>query len=440
MSPVDEEAPLVSRVLDRDASSPAEVARGVVEPRRTGRRRRATVAWVLTLKLIALLLGLASYKLSAEDAPASERADHWTFTLERFASAWRHGSALAGLKMGVVGIVGDSSAKPRMSRWPVDLAKVKQTPLISERDFTEALPRDASCVVRFKDPKMRLCHCKPDGGPNAGDLVGPDVVRKVVEYHFNGCSADGLEVSATSCFGSEPAPCLLSVGSVLEKAKAGDHVWGTGAWHNSSLSNIWKHAGAVVHGVRGPNTASVVHRIYDNEDGSDHLRAPAIGDPGFLVGFTHRGMLAGVKREGLCLIRHHSDLTAPPEGVREINTNQEWPDFVKGILGCGRVFSSSLHGLIFADAFSIPARWYQPDGGPTARQEGTWKYLDYLAVTPRALDPRWLEPSRDINEIFDRASFPPTLTLTQKRAMARRLVVRFPYDLFERIDAPSPTP
>ena len=85
MSRVDEEAPLVSRAENRDASF-TENARGVVEPRRNG-RRRATIAWVLTLKLIALLLGLASYKLSAEDAPASERVDHWTFALERSASA-----------------------------------------------------------------------------------------------------------------------------------------------------------------------------------------------------------------------------------------------------------------------------------------------------------------------------------------------------------------
>jgi len=38
------------------------------------------------------------------------------------------------------------------------------------------------------------------------------------------------------------------------------------------------------------------------------------------------------------------------------------------LLDCGLVLSSSLHGLIFAEAFGVPARWLQLRG--SARSEG----------------------------------------------------------------------
>jgi hypothetical protein len=38
------------------------------------------------------------------------------------------------------------------------------------------------------------------------------------------------------------------------------------------------------------------------------------------------------------------------------------------LLDCGLVLSSSLHGLIFAEAFGVPARWLQLRG--SAHSEG----------------------------------------------------------------------
>jgi len=49
------------------------------------------------------------------------------------------------------------------------------------------------------------------------------------------------------------------------------------------------------------------------------------------------------------------------------------------LLDCGLVLSSSLHGLIFAEAFGVPARWLQLRG--SAHSEGWFKYVDYFSGT-----------------------------------------------------------
>jgi len=297
--------------------------------------------------------------------------------------------------------------------------------LLSDIDFSQPWPRDERCEIQFKSPTMGICHCLAD---NAGDLVGPAIVRKVVEYHFKGCSAEAVPELSTSCFGAEQGDCLLVVGSVLEKAKAGDHVWGTGTWHENSMQDVWKHAGAVLHGVRGPATAGVLRRLYLSPE-NDALDVPAIGDPGFLISFTHAYMRDDAQPNGRCFIAHHYDNTQQPQGVKLISTHNGWKQMVRDILGCEYIFTSSLHGLIFAESFGIPARWYQPKGGMVEKAEGVWKYLDWIRTTPR--DDKWHTPSSDINEIWNEEAYPPVFTAEQKRAIARKLVARFPYDLFK---------
>ena len=126
-----------------------------------------------------------------------------------------------------------------------------------------------------------------------------------------------------------------------------------------------------------------------------------------------------------------------PPGVVNIETHQPWEKFVRQIASCERVFSSSLHGLIFAESFGVPARWYQPSEGIVPRAEGHWKYLDWIGVTPRAK--KWHVPASNITEIFDDDAYPPTFSLGEKRRLARRLAARFPYHLFETYDVPSPS-
>jgi hypothetical protein len=438
---MDERAPLVRadaperpREIDVEASA-RPITRDASRASTSRRRFASTIVGAL-----ACLLALA-FASAPRDAPAHARGDV-AFALSRSARALARAPALA------LAAVTGADFRPRLDLADVDVdAVVREGRLLSEREFADdaggaglgGVRANASCAVRFKDANMRLCRCRPDDGRlNAGDLVGPRMAMATAQHYFYGCVADALPVEATTCFGAEPHACLLTVGSVLEKAKKGDHVWGTGAWHRRSMMDAWKHAGAIIHGVRGPNTQSALRGTYKNSDGSGSVNAYAIGDPGFLVSFTNPELGRGVERRGRCFVRHHYDvITVTPPGVVDIETNQHWETFVRQIASCERVFSSSLHGLIFAESFGVPVRWYQPSEGIVPRAEGHWKYLDWIGVTPRAK--KWHVPASNITDIFDDDAYPPPFSLGEKRRLARRLAARFPYHLFETYNVPSPS-
>ena len=59
---------------------------------------------------------------------------------------------------------------------------------------------------------------------------------------------------------------------------------------------------------------------------------------------------------------------------------------LEALLPCELVISSSLHGIIFAEAFRIPARWLAPRDEAHLEKssyvtEGWFKYVDYYAST-----------------------------------------------------------
>jgi pyruvyltransferase len=55
-------------------------------------------------------------------------------------------------------------------------------------------------------------------------------------------------------------------------------------------------------------------------------------------------------------------------------------EVVQQLMECGLVVSTSLHGLIFAEAYSIPARWVRSASLPS-HTEGTHKFNDHLTST-----------------------------------------------------------
>jgi len=394
------------RVIERDAV-------GDAEPLLRSRKERRANSWVFALGVGTIVVGT----IAIARATTSRGADEDVFA---FARPWRaRGTSSLG-RMWIRAATATTRDAPSLS--DASLEPVRRA-------------TDASCSVRFTDPGMAMCRC---AGTNAGDASGPDVVRRVAEHYFGGCSADALPVRATTCFGDEKGKCLISIGSVFSKTRSGDHVWGTGTWHAHDMyaPRAWAHRGAVVHGVRGPRTKELLDSRYFSSSSSDeHVNVEAIGDPGFLIAFTHPEITAGIKRTQRCHVRHHTDSFGAPEGVKIINAggHKEWEDFIKEIASCTHVFSSSLHGLIFADSLGIPSRWFQRRNSKTARMEGHFKYLDYLETLPR--DARWRTPSQDIADVTRDDAYPEPLSESQRRDVARRLVDHFPFELFEKVPA-----
>jgi pyruvyltransferase len=158
---------------------------------------------------------------------------------------------------------------------------------------------------------------------------------------------------------------------------------------------------------------------------------PVVGDPGLLVPFLWPkcGRACSPSCD-VCLLLHHNDgndegilkeqkdngacflgangVSYPPERVTEF------------LLNCKLVVSSSLHGLIVAEAFGVKARWLSI--GASARTEGVFKYQDYYTGSGR--DPDVARPAKSLEEAIRLGGAPPI----PREYNISELIEAFPYD------------
>lgn len=144
---------------------------------------------------------------------------------------------------------------------------------------------------------------------------------------------------------------LLLCGSILECALPGDTVLGAGEYREESpdLSEV------NVMALRGKLSGE----------------APAYGDPAILLPLIYKPKVKITKEIGY--IPHVWDQENYKKG-EFIDVNLPWKEFVREVLACEGVVSSSLHGMIIAQAYGVPAKWVLYDKIPGAYK----KYQDYL--------------------------------------------------------------
>ncbi len=165
---------------------------------------------------------------------------------------------------------------------------------------------------------------------------------------------------------------VLGVGSLLETLPP-DYpgiVWGSGLlWGEArSLPN------ATIVAVRGPLTRDLVGAPSD----------VALGDPGLLIGRHFRREAARWKVGIVPHLDHRShpalDRARRRADAHVIEVGQSAPRAIAQIQRCEAIVTTSLHGLIVADALGIPAVWTSLDPPHPA---GNFKFHDYeAAITP----------------------------------------------------------
>lgn len=114
-----------------------------------------------------------------------------------------------------------------------------------------------------------------------------------------------------------------------------------------------------------------------------------LGDPGLLVGRVWPA--ARAKRYRLGIVPHYVDAQHEgianlarrhPEDVTVIDICAPVPDVLRAITECEAVLSSSLHGLVFADAYGVPCGWLKL-GDRLAGTPG-FKVRDHYAALGRS--------------------------------------------------------
>lgn len=193
---------------------------------------------------------------------------------------------------------------------------------------------------------------------NFGDLIGPLLVNEIIKLH-------GL---------SQPVEDkrLVAVGSIMKLTKPGDIVWGAGI--NGKSLDPGAAPQLDVRAVRGPLTRELLM--------ASGTQVPEIyGDPGLLWStfwpVEHYSSHHLRDKIPVSVIpnfhdtidtrpHHRIDPLQDPHRVAELISMS---DFV-----CG----SSLHGIVIAESFGIPARLVKSEAEPP------FKYDDYYSGTGRS--------------------------------------------------------
>ncbi len=198
---------------------------------------------------------------------------------------------------------------------------------------------------------------------NFGDIASRDVVEKVA----------GMKTSKPI----EGRPRLLGIGSVLHRAQPGDVVWGSGV--KGGTAPLPEGLDITVAAVRGPHSVE-----YLKNSGIDTSRITELFDPGCLLPHLFADKIATFEpRGGDRIIPHYRDdmMLRRSHYARIddfVSVDRSPLNMIKQIVGADRVFSSSLHGVIFAESLGIPAYWLAPIGN-----EDELKYYDYYYGTDR---------------------------------------------------------
>jgi len=167
---------------------------------------------------------------------------------------------------------------------------------------------------------------------------------------------------------------LLGMGSILNYAQDNDVVWGTGV-NGKTPSNAYRFSTLDVRAVRGPLT-----RKFLLERG---INCPEVyGDPTLLLPICFPELQKKQNPSNdYIIIPHFSDEHLFTGNPHMVSVKENWYEVVQKILDSKFVISSSLSGVIVAEAFQIPARLVILDNATNT--ENLFKYEDYYQGTGR---------------------------------------------------------
>lgn len=217
-------------------------------------------------------------------------------------------------------------------------------------------------------------------------------------------------------------PSIASVGSILHCINNADTViWGSGFISDTYKMRV--HPKKVC-AVRGPLSRTKLI--------SQGIDCPEIyGDPALLLPNYYNPVI--VKTHTIGIIPHYVDKKHPwitamrNNGVKIIDVSLDTHAFIDEVKSCDKIVSSSLHGLITADAYNIPnARITLSD----AIVGGDFKFNDYYAGVNKQTPPilkvnintteqdllsivaNWTPISIDLHKLYDSCPFMDKLPYT----------------------------
>lgn len=179
---------------------------------------------------------------------------------------------------------------------------------------------------------------------NFGDIITPYLVKKIT----------GIE-PVLFYYGSKFSKYFrhyIMVGSIIGVSKKKTIIWGSGIIKEKEKIREGRFIA-----VRGPRTQKRLKELGYNVPN-------IVGDPGLLLSKYYNPKIKKTYKIGL--VSHYVDfddldkILLPYNNILHIDlmtTNVE--DVIDQILSCDKIISTSLHGIITAHSYNIPALWWK---------------------------------------------------------------------------------
>jgi len=212
-----------------------------------------------------------------------------------------------------------------------------------------------------------LKRCNNGGKKNWGDDISPSL--------FKFMSGNDPVLVGRKFKNPKRETIYLTIGSILGWACTNSIVWGTGYIRKGARV---KGNPKKIFAVRGPLTKQQLE--------SQGIKCPTVyGDPALLYPLVHA---PDVKKKYLLgILPHYVDKSDPMlkpyrnvENIKIIDIGGGNDKLVEDICSCRYIISSSLHGVICADAYGIPSMWWKLSD--KVRGKG-FKFQDYFASVNR---------------------------------------------------------
>ncbi|MBG24876.1 MULTISPECIES: polysaccharide pyruvyl transferase family protein [Croceibacter] len=213
-------------------------------------------------------------------------------------------------------------------------------------------------------------------------------------------------------------PRYQVIGSVLQWSRDNDVVWGSGLIKKSSLVPAHK---LDIRAVRGPNTLSILEHNQIVSKEADI----AFGDPALLLPMLYDNKID--KKYKIGIIPHYVDNMNPwlnkvaseELKVIDIECGTKWKSFVNDVLSCDMILSTSLHGLVIADAYRIPSLWI---GLSDKLEGGNFKFDDYyMSIGEKNINRIVINLETKVKDLI------PLVTLKKQFNGQEQLIVSCPF-------------
>lgn len=212
---------------------------------------------------------------------------------------------------------------------------------------------------------------------------------------------------------------IYAIGSILLMGYQNASIWGTGFPFEPTFLRSLPHRYPLrkldIRCVRGPYTKRTMERL-------GHYCPEYYGDPAVLMPLIYQPETSQKEKEEYVIIPHYSTEDVIRHKISDNNiismNTTNYKEVIDKICAAKKVISSSLHGIILAEAYGIPAIFYQD-----RPERFNYKYADWYASTGRSD----FKCETDLNRAMQIS--PPMLPGLE--FMRKTLLETFPYDLWE---------